>query len=135
MEGEGAYHAMASGPGRARAAGEAIFTELGYRDETGSATFVLETDRVPPEGLIERIAAECGLAPRDLTFVITPTSSLAGTVQITARVLEVALRRAQAGELADIERRRRELEAEVSAEREAIRTAREALGASVVDRR
>jgi hypothetical protein len=43
------------------------------------------------------------------------------------RVLEVALRRAQAGELADIERRRRELEAEVSAEREAIRQANERL--------
>ena len=37
------------------------------------------------------------------------------------QVLEVALRRAQAGELADIEKRRRELESEVSAEREAIR--------------
>ena len=43
------------------------------------------------------------------------------------QVLEVALRRAQAGELADIEKRRRELEAEVSAEREAIRQANERL--------
>ena len=43
------------------------------------------------------------------------------------RVLEVALRRAQAGELADIEKRRRELESEVSAEREAIRQANERL--------
>jgi hypothetical protein len=43
------------------------------------------------------------------------------------RVLEVALRRAQAGELAEIEKRRRELEAEVSAEREAIRQANERL--------
>ena len=43
------------------------------------------------------------------------------------RVLEVALRRAQAGELADIEKRRRELDAEVSAEREAIRQANERL--------
>jgi hypothetical protein len=43
------------------------------------------------------------------------------------QVLEVALRRAQAGELADIEKRRRELESEVSAEREAIRQANERL--------
>ena len=43
------------------------------------------------------------------------------------QVLEVALRRAQAGELAEMDRRRRELEAEVSAEREAIRQANERL--------
>lgn len=43
------------------------------------------------------------------------------------RQLEVALRRAQAGELAELERRRRQLESEVSAEREAIRQANERL--------
>jgi methenyltetrahydromethanopterin cyclohydrolase len=94
-EGEGAYFAMASGPGRARAAGEHIFGELGYRDEAAeSAVLVLETDKVPPDALVERVAAECRLAPGALTFVLTPTSSLAGTVQIVARVLEVALHKA-----------------------------------------
>lgn len=43
------------------------------------------------------------------------------------RVLEVALRKAQAGELASIEARRKQLESEVSAEREAIRQANERL--------
>ena len=38
-----------------------------------------------------QVAADCGLAPSALTFILTPTSSLAGAVQITARVLEVAL--------------------------------------------
>jgi methenyltetrahydromethanopterin cyclohydrolase len=90
-EGEEAWFAMASGPGRARAAKEALFDELGYRDEAEGACFVLETDRVPPAGLIEKVAAECRLAPERLTFVLTPTSSLAGTVQIVSRVLEVAL--------------------------------------------
>ena len=42
-------------------------------------------------------------------------------------VLEVALRRAQAGELASIEARRKQIESEVSAEREAIRQANERL--------
>ena len=91
-EGEGTYFAMASGPGRARAAKEELFAEFGYRDTaTRSAVFVLETDKVPPEALIERVARDCELAPADLTFVLTPTTSLAGAVQITARVLEVAL--------------------------------------------
>jgi hypothetical protein len=43
------------------------------------------------------------------------------------RVLEVALREAQEGELAQIEARRRELEAQVEAERDAIRRATERL--------
>ena len=41
--------------------------------------------------------------------------------------LEVTLRRAQAGELADIERRRREMETQIGEEREAIRRATERL--------
>src|SRR5215208_5864379 len=44
-EGEGAYFAMASGPGRARAAKEELFHELGYTDtEAFWGFFVLETD-------------------------------------------------------------------------------------------
>ncbi|MGQ0713040.1 MAG: hypothetical protein ACT4PJ_04830 [Gemmatimonadaceae bacterium] len=43
------------------------------------------------------------------------------------RALEVALRRAQAGELADIARRREELERQIQEEREAIRRAEERL--------
>ena len=91
-EGDGAYHAMASGPGRARAAKENLFTELGYTDtEAFWGFFVLETDRPPPDELVAQVATDCGLAPSALTFILTPTSSLAGAVQITARVLEVAL--------------------------------------------
>ena len=95
-EGKDAYFAMASGPGRARAAKEKLFEELGWRDEAETACFVLETDRVPPDGLIRQVAADCGLPPDALTFVLTPTTSLAGTVQIVARVLEVALHKVHA---------------------------------------
>ncbi|HET6468895.1 MAG TPA: methenyltetrahydromethanopterin cyclohydrolase [Geminicoccaceae bacterium] len=95
-EGNSSWFAMASGPGRARAAAEELFTELGYRDDAEAACFVLETDRPPPEGLIRRVALDCRLPPEELTFVLTPTSSLAGTVQITARVLEVALHKLHA---------------------------------------
>ena len=85
---------MASGPGRARAAKEELFQELGYTDsEAFWGFFVLETDRAPPDELIARVAADCGLAPAALTFILTPTTSLAGAVQITARVLEVACTR------------------------------------------
>lgn len=96
-EGRNAWRAMASGPGRARAAKEALFAELEFRDrEAESAWFVLETDREPPAELIEKVAADCDLPPAALGFVLTPTTSLAGTVQIVARVLEVALHKAHA---------------------------------------
>lgn len=95
-EGDEAWQAMASGPGRARAAQEPLFGELGYRDPSGSACFVLETDRPPPEALVREVADRCGLPETELSFVMTPTTSLAGTVQIVARVLEVALHKAHA---------------------------------------
>lgn len=96
-EGEGAYFAMASGPGRAKAAKEDLFGELAYADTSARwGFFVLETDRAPPDGLIDQVARDCGLGPEALTFILTPTTSLAGTVQITARVLEVALHKVHA---------------------------------------
>jgi methenyltetrahydromethanopterin cyclohydrolase len=93
-EGKDGWFGMASGPGRARAAKEALFDELGYRDPSPTAVFVLETDKAPPPELIARVAMDCGLPERSLAFVLTPTTSLAGTVQIVARVLEVALHKA-----------------------------------------
>jgi methenyltetrahydromethanopterin cyclohydrolase len=93
---EGKFFALASGPGRARALKEELFGELGYRDDAERASFVLEVDRPPPAELIRRVAETCGLAPTSLAFIMTPTTSLAGTVQIVARSLEVALHKAHA---------------------------------------
>jgi methenyltetrahydromethanopterin cyclohydrolase len=92
---EGGFFAMASGPGRAVALKEEIFADIGYRDEgAGEATFVLEGDKPPPDALIARIAETCKVAPDRLAFILTPTTSLAGSVQIAARSLEVALHKA-----------------------------------------
>jgi methenyltetrahydromethanopterin cyclohydrolase len=89
--GKDSYHALGSGPGRAVARKEALFDELGYRDAADGACLVLEVEKRPPPALIEKVAKDCGLSPRQLTLILTPTKSLAGTVQIVARVLEVAL--------------------------------------------
>lgn len=95
-EGDGrtAFRALASGPGRAIAHREALFDELGYDDRADRAAFVLEVDLPPPASVIDRVARDCGLDPAQLIFILTPTRSLAGTVQIVARVLEVALHKA-----------------------------------------
>ncbi|MCY4419995.1 MAG: methenyltetrahydromethanopterin cyclohydrolase [Gammaproteobacteria bacterium] len=85
------FHALGSGPGRAIALRESLFEELDYSDTCDHATFVLEVDQVPPVALIDRVADVCNLPPDALTFVLTPTSSIAGMVQIVSRVLEVAM--------------------------------------------
>lgn len=95
-EGKAAYHAMGSGPGRAAAARESLFDELGYRERAQDICLVLETDTAPPDALVRKVAERCGVEPAACTFILTPTRSLAGGVQIVARVLEVALHKAHA---------------------------------------
>jgi methenyltetrahydromethanopterin cyclohydrolase len=95
-EGKDAFRALASGPGRAIARRETLYDELDYADRFDRAVFVLEVDRVPPAPLIERVVRDCDLPAERVSFILTPTSSLAGTVQIVARVLEVALHKAHA---------------------------------------
>lgn len=92
----GDFFALGSGPGRAMAAVEPLFAELGLRDRGERAVLVLETALVPPAEVVDEVARACGVDPSGVTFILTPTSSLAGTVQIVARVLEVALHKAHA---------------------------------------
>ena len=93
-EGKGSFFALGSGPGRALAGKEELFGELAYRDRADSACLVLETDKIPPLPLLDKIAGQCDVSPDRLTLILTPTTSLAGGVQVVARVLEVALHKA-----------------------------------------
>lgn len=89
------FFALGSGPARALAGKEDLFAELGYRDPGSEATcLVLEVDHRPPPVVIHRVLQACGLQPGQLTVILTPTTSLAGTTQVVARVLEVALHKA-----------------------------------------
>ncbi|MGH8502307.1 MAG: methenyltetrahydromethanopterin cyclohydrolase [Gammaproteobacteria bacterium] len=90
-EGKGAFHALGSGPARALAQKEPLYKDLAYQDKSDSACLVLEVDGPPPEPLVDKIARDCGVAADALTLILTPTRSLAGSTQVVARVLEVAL--------------------------------------------
>jgi methenyltetrahydromethanopterin cyclohydrolase len=85
------FFSLGSGPARALAAKEALYAELGYRDRADRGVIVLEVDRAPPAVVVQKILRDCGLQAEGLTIVLTPTSSAAGTTQVVARVLEVAL--------------------------------------------
>jgi methenyltetrahydromethanopterin cyclohydrolase len=94
--GKSRFQALGSGPARALAVKEALFDELGYRDQAQATCLVLEVDREPPLEVIQKVLNDCRVAPEQLTIVLTPTNSLAGMVQIVARVLEVALHKVHA---------------------------------------
>ena len=68
-----------------------MFTELAYRDTAEHGVLVLEVDRLPPTIIIDKLLRDCALNADALTLIVTPTTSLAGTTQVVARVLEVAL--------------------------------------------
>lgn len=95
-KGKDAFFALGSGPARSIGSKEELFTELAYRNPPGATCLVLEVDRIPPPEVIEKIISYCRIEPAQLTLILTPTSSLAGGVQIVARVLEVALHKVHA---------------------------------------
>ncbi|MEM7192582.1 MAG: methenyltetrahydromethanopterin cyclohydrolase [Pseudomonadota bacterium] len=88
------FYVLGSGPARALGSSEPLYDELGYRDKADTATMVIEADNAPPAALVEEVAKACGLPAKSLTFLYAPTSSLAGSVQVAGRSLEVALHKA-----------------------------------------
>jgi methenyltetrahydromethanopterin cyclohydrolase len=88
----GKFFGMGSGPLRAHARVEReLFEKLAYEEDAGRGVLVLEGRTLPTDEVAEWVAQKARLTPSDLTFVIAPTASLAGGVQISARILETGL--------------------------------------------
>jgi methenyltetrahydromethanopterin cyclohydrolase len=87
----GSFYGLGSGPARALSRREPLFEHLGYADRCDSGTLVLESEKAPPQAVVDKVARDCGLTPPQLTFIYAPTQSLAGGTQVVARSLEVAL--------------------------------------------
>ena len=96
--GEGGFDGLGSGPARALAALEPIYEQLEYSEQAEHGVLVVESDRPPPLSVVAEVARACRLDPKDMTFILAPTRSLAGSVQVAARVLEVALSKAHQAE-------------------------------------
>ncbi|MDQ2765698.1 MAG: methenyltetrahydromethanopterin cyclohydrolase [Gemmatimonadota bacterium] len=88
----GKYFAMASGPLRAHARVEKeLFDKLEYAETAKRGVLVLEGRTIPTEDVVALVAQKSALAPSQITFAIAPTASLAGGVQVVARILETGL--------------------------------------------
>jgi methenyltetrahydromethanopterin cyclohydrolase len=85
------YFAMASGPGRALIRAEDLYDDLDVDEQASAAVLALETRDEPPDDLAVSVAERAGVKPGDLTLLFAPTASLAGGVQVAARVVETAL--------------------------------------------
>ena len=85
------FFSLGSGPVRSIAQKEEIFRDIEYKDSSKKTSVVLEVDKFPPEEIVEKIANDCSLDCKDITFILTPTTSICGNIQVVARVLEVAI--------------------------------------------
>jgi methenyltetrahydromethanopterin cyclohydrolase len=86
------YFAMGSGPLRAKARVEKeLFAKLDYAEDVSRGVLVLETRALPTDDVAAWVARKAGVPPSGITFVVAPTASLAGGVQIVARSVETGL--------------------------------------------
>ena len=86
------FFAMGSGPLRAKARVEReLFAKLGYVEDATRGVLVLEGRTIPTDEVAAWVAGKASLPPDAITFAVAPTASLAGGVQIVARVLETGL--------------------------------------------
>jgi methenyltetrahydromethanopterin cyclohydrolase len=85
------YFAMGSGPARALFAGEPLFETLELPRRRAARRARARDRELPTEEVAEWVAGKCGVAPQGLRLLAAPTASLAGSVQIAARIVETGL--------------------------------------------
>ena len=87
----GKFFAMGSGPMRALYGKEPLFDHIACREQAPVAVGVLETRKLPDEGVVGFLSERLNLPAAKITLLAAPASSLAGTLQVVARSLETAL--------------------------------------------
>jgi methenyltetrahydromethanopterin cyclohydrolase len=85
------YFAMGSGPMRAARGREPLFDKIGCQEDASRVVGVLESARLPGDVVCRDIARQCRVEAEQVTLLVAPTASLAGTLQIVARSVETAL--------------------------------------------
>lgn len=91
------FFAMGSGPLRAKARVEReLFSKLDYAEDAGRGVLVLEGRTLPTDDVAAWVATKVGVPGGAITFAVAPTASVAGGVQIVARVIETGLHKMDA---------------------------------------
>jgi len=88
----GDYFGMVSGPARALALKpRELYEGIGYEDDFQAAVLFIESNKLPDERVVEYIAKQCSVDPENVMIAVAPTASIAGSVQISARILETGI--------------------------------------------
>lgn len=88
----GNYQSIGSGPGRSLSLKpKELYEKIAYRDHSSSAVIVLETSKKPTIEVLTYISKECNVNLDDLYVFLVPTSSFAGSIQISGRIVETGL--------------------------------------------
>lgn len=88
----GDYYAIGSGPAQThKFINNPIYEMTGYTETADVAVITLEADELPSVEVAEYIANECKVDAENLVIVVAPTSSLVGSIQISARALETGI--------------------------------------------
>lgn len=85
------FFAIGSGPARAASAVEPLFRKLPYKDNTDTAVIILEGAVQPNDEVAEYIARKCRIDPSGLTILAAPAACLAGSFQLSARVVATGM--------------------------------------------
>ena len=86
------YSAIGSGPARALALKPRdIYDKIRYKDESNVAVIVLETSKEPPETVITHISKQSKITPENLSIILVPTTSMAGSIQVSGRIVETGI--------------------------------------------
>ena len=86
------FSAIASGPARALALKpKHLYEKLNYHEESEVAVLVLETEKRPPEDVIQQVTEKCNVKPKNLFIVMFSTTSQVGATQVSGRIVETGL--------------------------------------------
>ena len=86
------FNAIASGPARALArTNPRLYQKIGYQDKANATMIVLETENEPPEAAIKEIADKCRVPVKGLSLILAPTTSIAGSIQVSGRIVETGV--------------------------------------------
>jgi len=85
------WFGMGSGPMRAVYGKEPLFDDIGLRESAQHVVGVVECDKLPNEKVIGFLSDKLNRSPDSITLWCAATGSAAGTTQVVARSVEVAL--------------------------------------------
>lgn len=88
--GSGEFATIGSGPARAQAVipTDAYLNMTPYRDRNDEVVLCIQDIRYPDDSIALEVAKACKVSPENVFLLIAPSASIAGGIQVSARMVE-----------------------------------------------